>query len=112
MLALVIMITLLYFETRIISEDITSRNSGRTHLELLGYKFCLVLAHNFFWQPQFEIIILFVIGGGSILMFFRFHTNSPFYNKDVAILWEVLTGLGLWTSFMLILARIIEKALI
>ena len=105
---LLISIILTHFDSRIISDDPLTKNTGRIHLEFLVYKFAIIIAYNFFWTQNFTIILLIIIIGGSIHIFYRFRNYSPYYNYNYKIFWEVLTGTDLWTSVMLILANIIE----
>ena len=109
---IMIVMLLSYFESRISSDILLSKSTGRIHLEFFIYKFSICVAFNFLWTSEMNIIVLFILCGGSIHLFYRFHTASPFFNANYRMFWEVLTGLDNWTSVMLVLARVIEGNLI
>jgi PAS domain S-box-containing protein len=60
---------------------------------------------------QYQYILLAEILGGSIILFMKFHFNSPFYNEVIAKLWSALMSINLWTAMMLVFSKIMENTL-
>lgn len=60
---------------------------------------------------QFDYVLLTLIVGGSIILFFKFHFNSTYYNEYIAILWSLLMSLNLWTALMLFFSKIMNETI-
>jgi hypothetical protein len=55
--------------------------------------------------------LLILILGGSLMLFFKFHFNSPYYNETIAKFWSCLMAINLWTAIMLCFAKFMEGTL-
>jgi hypothetical protein len=85
----------------------------------------MMIGFTFFYEPAYKFILLFIIIIGSIMIFLkylykmyilfiicnkinlnRFYYSSPYYNKDFAKLWKILSILNLWTAIMLLISNV------
>lgn len=60
---------------------------------------------------DYHYILLIFILGGSLMLFFKFHFNSPYYNETIAKFWSCLMAIHLWTAIMLCFAKFMEGTL-
>ena len=46
-----------------------------------------------------------------MIIFIKFHFNSPYYNASVARFWSCLMSVNLWTAIMLCFSKFMEGTL-
>lgn len=73
------------------------------------YELILVVTFTFLGSYQFIYITLGILLGGAIIVFQKYHYAAPFYVQAVARLWDVASGVNLWTAALLTLAQLIEN---
>ena len=54
---------------------------------------------------------LFVILGGSHLLFRKFHLDAPYFNETIQKFWSCLISINLWTALMLTFSKFMENTL-
>jgi hypothetical protein len=80
---------------------------GRSHLIFILYQVVMVLAYTFMHGSEYHYILLALILVGSLLIFIKFHFNTPFYNDFISQLWSSLCAINLWTAIMVCFAKVI-----
>lgn len=70
----------------------------------------MIIAFTFMNGDRYQDIILTMILAGSLVLFYKFHYDSPYYNENIAALWSTLASLNLWTACMLIFSRIFHTS--
>lgn len=100
-----------YFECKSSANVPTARTNARANFLLLLYESLMVIALTFMRGKDYHYIILIFILGGSLIIFFKFHFNSPYYNEKVAKMWSCLMSINLWTAIMICFAKFMEGTL-
>ena len=100
-----------YFECKSSANVPTARTNARANFLLLLYQSLMVIALTFMRGKDYHYIILIFILGGSLIIFFKFHFNSPYYNEKVAKVWSCLMSINLWTAIMICFAKFMEGTL-
>lgn len=68
----------------------------------------LSISYVYIGTEQFIYIILVILMGGAIIMFQRFHFNSPFYHERMIRLWDIISSLFIWTCSYVCMAKLME----
>jgi hypothetical protein len=110
-LSISLVVSITYFECRKSATDANARINSRGNFLLLCYQMVLVICFNLMHGEQYQYIILFLILGGSLLLFIKFHFNSPYFNETIGKLWSSLVSINLWTAIMLTFSKFMENTL-
>ena len=103
-----IIMSLIYFECRFSSQDAFAKTSARGDALFIVFKLVLVFAFTFLVSDSLQIILVFIMVLGSLVLFNYFNFNV-FYN-DFRMS-KIITSLHaslLWGSLMLILGVITQ----
>lgn len=104
-------ISICYFECKSTSNVPSARVNARANFLVILYHTIMIISFMFMRGEDYHYILLIFIIGGSLLIFFKFHFNSPYYNEKVAKLWSCLMSINLWTAIMLCFAKFMEGTL-
>ena len=104
-------IAICYFECKSTSNVPSARVNARANFLVILYHTVMIISFMFMRGEDYHYILLIFIIGGSLLIFFKFHFNSPYYNEKVAKLWSCLMSINLWTAIMLCFAKFMEGTL-
>lgn len=77
-------ISICYYECKSTSNVPTARSNSRAHCLTLFYMAVMIVSFTFMSGDDYHYILLIFILGGSLMLFFKFHFNSPYYNEIMA----------------------------
>lgn len=104
-------VSLCYFECKSTANVPNARVNARANFLIILYMTVMIISMMFMRGSDYDYILLIFILGGSLLIFFKFHFNSPYYNEKIAKLWSCLMSINLWTAIMLCFAKFMEGTL-
>lgn len=74
-------LTVTFYECRQNSTNLSARITSRSNLMLILFQTIIVLAFSVMSGGQFIYILLVILMGGSLLVFFSFTMSHPYYNE-------------------------------
>lgn len=104
-------VSICYFECKSTANVPSARVNARANFLVILYHTVMIISFMFMRGEDYHYILLIFIIGGSLLIFFKFHFNSPYYNEKVAKLWSCLMSINLWTAIMLCFSKFMEGTL-
>ncbi|KAL4432303.1 hypothetical protein ABPG74_011062 [Tetrahymena malaccensis] len=102
-------ITLIYFECRLTTTDCNSKSTARGDLLFLLFKTTLVVQFTFLTSNSYQVIMIFIYSIVSAWYFSHFCFNLFYNHYYVAKLVTAKSAICMWTSLMLILAKLMEN---
>ena len=76
------LVVLIYFECLQNSNDPSARVSSRPNFFFLLYEVVLIIAFTFLNDETNDYILIALLLVGSLMIFAKFHFNSPYYNEE------------------------------
>ncbi|KAL4506973.1 hypothetical protein ABPG72_001394 [Tetrahymena utriculariae] len=103
------LMTLLFFGCRINAQDCFTKNSGRGEFCFFILKLILALFYNFLMNKGYDIVFIVIMLIGSFLLFDHYQFNLTYHDFYISKLITAQHAINLWTTLMLILAKITEN---
>ena len=100
-------VSLAYFEVRMITEDITARQHSRGDVLFILNKIALQITFSFFSNnSQWWLVLTLIVG--AYILWHTYNFGEPYYNKTVSACFNIMTTYYLWTAFMVFVCKLLE----
>ncbi len=103
-----IVVALTYYDSQSTSNDPSARVNSRSDVFELILKIILNYLFTFFGFEQYHWFLIAVLLVLSAISYFKYRYSWPYYNEKISKVFNVLTGIFLWTNIVLLIAKILE----
>jgi len=101
-----LVVSLAYFEVRMLTEDSTARQHSRGDVIFTINKILLQLGFAFF-SDQWILILILIIP--AILLWYVYNIEEPYYNKHCTMFFRIATTYYLWTQALVAVSKLLEN---
>ena len=102
-------VALTYYESKSKSNDPSARQNSRADIFVLSVKIILNYLFTFFTKDEYIWFLITVLVTLSTITYLKFRYGWPYYNEKVSKVFNMTTGLFSWTSWVLLLAKLLEN---
>ena len=102
-------VSLTYFESRSTSNDLAAKVTSRADVFLIIMKTILLYAFAFLAKDEYHWFIIAVLIVVSIIAYFNYRSNWPYFNDKMNIFYCALCALFVWGNLTLFLAKLLEN---
>ena len=98
-----------YYETKSTSNDPSARTNSRVDMMSILQKIICIVLFTFFQTDEYRWLLCIVLIILSAIIYYKMSHERPYYNETIADIWNVLTGLFVWTNLCLLVAMALEN---
>lgn len=102
---------LTYYECRNTQNDPTARSNSKPTIIFLLYQIVMIVCFTFMHTEDLQYVLIAFQLIGTLIVFCKYHYDSPYYNETLQKLWSFLTAILVWTSILLAFAKFLENNL-
>ncbi|CAD8157654.1 unnamed protein product [Paramecium octaurelia] len=103
--------SLLYYESRYLPHEASSKLTGRANAIFLTYELIMVICYTFMNGKSYEYLMILIMMIGSFTIFWKIHVEAPFNNMYVQKSWSMLVAMNMWGATLLCFSKFLEGVL-
>lgn len=108
---LAFVVGLCYFECKPLTRDVTARWNARFKFIYNFYEMVMIFMYAFLYGEEYDYLFLFFMLVGSLVIFFKYYIDYPYYSSWFGVFWACLININLWSVIMALFAKLLEGKL-